>query len=190
MKQIKIQTQKNKIKAEEQEERLKELEKEKIDSLIIDLRDNSGGHLDTVTNMIDLFLGKNDIMYQLKKNDKTTKKYATGKRIKDYSVVILVNANSASASEIFASALQEQYKATLIGEKTFGKGTVQQAINLSTGSMVKYTIEEWLTSKGKSINKEGVKPDIEVKLDSKYFETYEEKDDNQLQKAIEFLKDK
>ena len=175
---------------EQFEKRLKKLEKEEIDSLIIDLRDNSGGHLKTVSTMIDLFLGQKDVMYQLKKNNKTTKVYGTGKRTRDYEIVVLTNENSASASEILASALQEEYGATLVGKKTFGKGTVQQAINLSTGSMIKYTTEEWLTSKGNQINKKGIKPDVEVELDSKYFETYEEKDDNQLQKAINILKDK
>ena len=167
---------------------LNELKEKGMEKLIIDLRDNSGGYLSTVTNMISKFVDKNTVIYQIKDKNKITKYTALNNETLDYKTVILVNENSASASEIMSSALQEQYGATIVGTKTYGKGTVQQTKDLSNGTLIKYTIEEWLTSNGKSIEKEGVTPDVEIELSEEYFNTYEKKDDNQLQKAIELLK--
>lgn len=167
-----------------------ELENQKIDSLIIDLRDNTGGHLETTVNIASEFLNKNQIVTQIKGKSKIEKIYSNKNKNRKINLIVLVNGNSASGSEMLAASLQEEYKATLIGEKTFGKGTVQRAYMLGNGKMLKYTTEEWLTSKGNSINKIGIKPTIEEKLNIKYYETYLEKDDNQLQKAIEILKDK
>ena len=167
---------------------LNELKEKGMEKLIIDLRDNSGGYLSTVTNMISKFVDKNTVIYQIKDKNKITKYTALNNETLDYKTVILVNENSASASEIMTSALQEQYGATIVGTKTYGKGTVQQTKDLSNGTLIKYTIEEWLTSNGKSIEKEGVTPDVEIELSEEYFNTYEKKDDNQLQKAIELLK--
>lgn len=175
---------------EQFEEKLQELKKENIKDIIIDLRDNTGGHLDTASNIIDLFLSKDDIMYQIKKDNKITKYKGTKEEEKNLNIVILTNENSASASEILTSALKEQYGATIVGEKTYGKGTVQQAITLQTGAMIKYTTEEWLTPNGNSINNIGIVPDVEIELNESYFETYEDKDDNQLQKAISVLQNK
>lgn len=167
---------------------LNELKEKGMEKLIIDLRDNSGGYLSTVTNMISKFVDKNTVIYQIKDKNKITKYTALNNETLNYKTVILVNENSASASEIMSSALQEQYGATIVGTKTYGKGTVQQTKDLSNGTLIKYTIEEWLTSNGKSIEKEGVTPDVEIELNEEYFNTYEKKDDNQLQKAIELLK--
>lgn len=167
---------------------LNELKEKGMEKLIIDLRDNSGGYLSTVTNMISKFVDKNTVIYQIKDKNKITKYTALNNETLNYKTVILVNENSASASEIMTSALQEQYGATIVGTKTYGKGTVQQTKDLSNGTLIKYTIEEWLTSNGKSIEKEGVTPDVEIELNEEYFNTYEKKDDNQLQKAIELLK--
>ena len=167
---------------------LNELKEKGMEKLIIDLRDNSGGYLSTVTNMISKFVDKNTVIYQIKDKNKITKYTALNNETLNYKTVILVNENSASASEIMSSALQEQYGATIVGTKTYGKGTVQQTKDLSNGTLIKYTIEEWLTSNGKSIEKEGVTPDVEIELSEEYFNTYEKKDDNQLQKAIELLK--
>ena len=103
-------------------------------------------------------------------------------------MVVLVDENSASASEIMASALQEQYGATLVGKKTYGKGTVQEMKELPNNTMFKYTIEEWLTSNGNSINEVGVNPDIEIDLGEEYYSNPVRENDAQLQKAIELLK--
>lgn len=167
---------------------LNELKEKGMEKLIIDLRDNSGGYLSTVTNMISKFVDKNTVIYQIKDKNKITKYTALNNETLNYKTVILVNENSASASEIMTSALQEQYGATIVGTKTYGKGTVQQTKDLSNGTLIKYTIEEWLTSNGKSIEKDGVTPDVEIELNEEYFNTYEKKDDNQLGKAIELLK--
>ena len=101
--------------------------------------------------------------------------------------MVLIDGGSASASEILASSLKENNKAKLIGVKSYGKGTVQKAYSLKSGATIKYTIQSWLTPKGNKIDKIGVKPDIEVKLDKKYLDDPSEKNDNQLQAAIKEL---
>ncbi|HJJ07905.1 MAG TPA: S41 family peptidase [Bacilli bacterium] len=168
-------------------EQLEELEKMKITSLIIDVRSNTGGHLTSVTSILDLFLNKTDVMYQIKSKDKIKKVYGTETSTRKYPIVVLTNELSASASEILASALKEAYGAKTVGIKTFGKGTMQNMLDLENGGMIKVTTEEWLTSKGNKINKDGVPVDYEVKLDEKYASNPSEETDNQLQKAIEVL---
>lgn len=168
-------------------EQLEELEKMKITSLIIDVRSNTGGHLTSVTSILDLFLNKTDVMYQIKSKDKIKKVYGTETSTRKYPIVVLTNELSASASEILASALKEAYGAKTVGIKTFGKGTMQNMLDLENGGMIKVTTEEWLTSKGNKINKEGVPVDYEVKLDEKYASNPSKETDNQLQKAIEVL---
>lgn len=170
---------------------LKSLEKKKIDSLIIDVRDNPGGHLDQVGDIISLFLDKSKIMYQIKSGNKTKKVYAKGDNKREYPISVLINGNSASASEILAGALQQSYKATVVGVKSYGKGTVQKEYSLKSGSSIKYTTETWLTPNGTSINKKGIVPDKVVELDDKYRDTFEKDDDNQLQEALDIVtKDK
>ena len=169
-------------------EELSKLEAQGMKSLIIDLRGNSGGYLSTVTNIISRFVDSNTVIYQIKQKDKTQKYYSLNNNTLNYKVVVLVDENSASASEIMASALQEQYGATLVGKKTYGKGTVQEMKELSNNTMFKYTIEEWLTSKGNSINEVGVTPDIEVDLGEDFYNDPVKENDAQLQKAIELLK--
>jgi len=168
-------------------EQLEELEKMKITSLIIDVRSNTGGHLTSVTSILDLFLNKTDVLYQVKSKDKIKKVYGTETSTRKYPIVVLTNELSASASEILASALKEAYGAKTVGIKTFGKGTMQNMLDLENGGMIKVTTEEWLTSKGNKINKEGVSVDYEVKLDEKYASNPSKETDNQLQKAIEVL---
>ncbi len=168
-------------------EQLEELEKMKITSLIIDVRSNTGGHLTSVTSILDLFLNKTDVLYQIKSKDKIKKVYGTETSTRKYPIVVLTNELSASASEILASALKEAYGAKTVGIKTFGKGTMQNMLDLENGGMIKVTTEEWLTSKGNKINKEGVPVDYEVKLDDKYASNPSKETDNQLQKAIEVL---
>ena len=161
------------------------LEKEGIESLIIDVRDNSGGYLHVAEDMIELFLSKDTIIYEMqdktgivKYMDKTTEK-------RSYPVAVLINGNSASASEVLASALQEQYGANLVGAKSYGKGTVQQTNDLNNGGMIKVTTDKWLTSKGIWLDKTGLEPTIKVELDNNYYTNPSDESDNQLQKAIE-----
>lgn len=168
---------------------LKRLENKNIDSLIIDLRDNPGGHLSQTREILSMFFNKKTVLYQLK--DKNTKKkiYSSSNETRSYPIVILVNDGSASASEIITSCFMENYKnIKVVGTTTYGKGTVQQSRQLSTGTSIKYTVQEWLTSKGKSINEKGIKPDEELLMNSEYYSSPTYNTDNQLQKAIEILK--
>ena len=165
------------------------LEKEKLDGLIIDLRDNSGGHLTTAEGIISLFLDSTHPIYQIKSKGKITKYYSKGKKDYDLKIAILVNGGSASASEVLTSSLSEQLGSVVIGEKTYGKGTVQELQTLPSGGKYKLTTKTWLTSKGKEVDKKGIDPDVEVSIDKKYLDDPNDENDNQLQKAIsEFLK--
>ena len=167
---------------------LNDLEKENMKSLIIDLRGNNGGYLTTVTNMLSIFLDKDKVIYQMQTKTGKKKYYSIKNGSKTYKVVILIDNESASASEIMASAMSEQYGAILVGEKSYGKGTVQITKDLKNGGMIKYTIQNWLTSKGKSIEKNGIKPDYEIKLNDEYANNPTKENDNQSQKAIDLLK--
>ena len=167
---------------------LDELEKEKIDSLIIDVRGNTGGHLTAVDSIIDIFLTKEQKMYGFKQNKETTYIYGTGKENKSYEIVLLGDESSASASEVLISSLRENLGSKFFGKKTYGKGTVQELVTLSDGTKYKLTIKKWLTPNGNWINDtEGIIPDEEVELDEKYFETLLDKDDSQLNYAINYL---
>lgn len=167
---------------------LTKLEKQDIDSLIIDLRGNTGGYLSTVTNMLEEFIDKGNVIYQIQSSS-GVKQYKTVKASeKKYKIVVLIDGGSASASEIMSAAMKEVYGATLVGQTTYGKGTVQTTKNLSNGSMIKYTIEKWLTPSGKNIDKEGIKPDYEVELGDSYKNNPTKENDAQLQKALDLLK--
>lgn len=166
---------------------LQKLEKENIDKLIIDLRSNVGGDLDTVINVASNFLTKKDVVVQMISKNKVDKKYAKGTNVKTYDMVVLINESSASGAEVLASTLNENLNATLVGTTTFGKGTAQKTKTLSNDSIIKYTVQTWKTSKGKEIDKKGITPTVELKLNENYFKTQKESDDNQLQKAIELL---
>lgn len=163
------------------EKELLSLEEQNIDSLIIDVRGNSGGYLTTVTDIISLFTKKDSVIYQLKTKDEIESISDKTDTSRDYPIVVLVDALSASASEVLCGALKENYGATVVGIKSFGKGKVQKAYTLSNGSMVKYTFQEWLTPLGNSIDGVGIVPDIEINFEGI------DKEDNQLGKAIEIL---
>ncbi len=169
---------------------LKQLEKENINCLIIDLRNNTGGYLTVAEDMISLFLNKDKVIYQIQKKASIKKYYSNGNDTKKYPIVLLVNETSASASELMTSALQEQLGATVIGKTTFGKGTVQELKKTDTNSEYKITTKKWLTSKGKWINGVGIKPDIEVDQNDQYFNSPTEENDTQLKKALEYVKNK
>lgn len=169
---------------------LENLKKENITNLIIDVRDNIGGELDTVVNIASNFLAKDDIVIQTISNNKTKKITSNKNSKKDYNIVVLINNGSASGSEVLAATLNENCNAELIGDTTYGKGTVQKTKKLASGSIIKYTVETWKTGKGKDINGKGVKPTIKINQNEKYYETQKQEDDAQLQKAIEILQNK
>ena len=166
---------------------LEELEKENISGLVIDVRGNSGGYLSGVTDILNLFLKKGDVIYQLESGNKKQIKKDTTKEKRDYPVAVLVNGGSASASEILASAIKESYNGFVVGTKTYGKGTVQQTTTLPDGSMVKYTVQKLLTPNGNWVNEVGVEPTDTVELDISYAENPIMENDNQLQKALELV---
>ncbi len=171
-------------------EELQKMENNGIDSLIIDVRDNTGGHLTSVENIMSLFLDKTHVIYQTETKKGITKKYSKGNKTKEYPIVVLQNQNSASASEMLTSTLKEEYGATVIGMKSYGKGTVQELVTLSSGKEFKFTTKKWLTPKGNWINKKGIEPDIEIELNEEYQNNPSNDTDNQLNKAIEYLSEK
>lgn len=156
---------------------LKQLKENGMESLVLDLRDNSGGHLSSAADILSLFLSNKRVMYQTKDNGKIEKFYSEGSEDFKGKIVILVNSNSASASEVVTASLQENLEATVLGKTTFGKGTAQRLITLSSGEQYKFTVKEWLTANGKTINGIGIKPDVE-----------EENENIYIDKAIELLK--
>ena len=165
--------------------KLKELEKEKIDGLIIDVRGNSGGYLNKVTDIASMFLEKGKVIYQLDTKGIVEQIRDESKEKREYPIAVLINKGSASASEILAAALQESYGAYLVGSDSYGKGTVQRAYTLESGATVKYTIQKWLTPKGTWINEKGLTPTHPIDLDVKYIMDPTDENDNQLQKALE-----
>lgn len=169
---------------------LKDLEDKKVDSLVIDLRNNTGGHLTVVEDMISLFLDKTNVIYQTQTKTNTIKFYSKGNETKKYPIVMLVNEASASASELMTAALKEQYGATVIGKTTFGKGTIQKLKSLSNTTEYKYTTKKWLTPKGNWINEIGISPDIDVDQSEEYYNTTSTADDIQLQKSLDYLSKK
>jgi len=156
--------------------------------IILDLRNNPGGYLDTAIEMSSEWVNEGIIVTEKFSEDKKNDYLPRGRaRLKDYPTVVLINGGSASASEIMAGALRDHKKATLVGEQTFGKGSVQTLKDFSDGSSIKVTIAKWLTPNGDSINESGIKPDVEVKMEK---EDYEEDRDPQMDKALEILKNK
>lgn len=170
------------------ETELKKIEKNNIDALIIDVRQNTGGHLISVENILNEFLTKNQISYVMEKNSKKTKYYGKAKENKKYSIVLLGDSGSASASEVLISSLRDNLNAYFIGEKTYGKGSVQELVTLSSGSQYKITTQRWLTPNLVCVSDtKGIAPDKEVVLSDEYYKTLKNEDDNQLQEAINYL---
>lgn len=169
-------------------EALTKLESGNMESLIIDLRGNSGGYLTTVSNMLELFVDRGKVLYKMQTNDGITEFKSNSKNEINYKIILLVDENSASASEIMAAAMKEDCGAVLVGKTTYGKGTVQTTKDLSNNAMIKYTIEKWLTPSGNNIDGEGIKPDYEVDLGEDYANNPIRENDAQLQYALDLLK--
>ncbi|MGB9598424.1 MAG: S41 family peptidase [Minisyncoccales bacterium] len=152
--------------------------KEKREKIILDLRGNSGGYLETAREIANYFLKRNEvILIEQEKNDQKLYLAKNDGILSNYRAIILVDGGTASAAEILAVALQENQKALLLGEKTFGKGSVQKLEQLKDGSLLKITFAYWLSPKGKKISEKGLMPDIEVKND-------ESEKDLQLERAL------
>ena len=169
------------------EKKLGEFEKENINNLIIDLRGNSGGYLQSTTDILEMFLEKNDLMFSLEYKAKTVKYKAETGMNKNFNIVVLINGGSASASEVLASALKDNEKATIIGSKSYGKGKVQMTGELEDGSMYKYTSAKWYRPNGECIDGVGITPDIVVEINENYFENPVIENDNQLMSAISYF---
>lgn len=171
---------------EQFKEHLKQLEDDKIDSLIIDVRSNSGGHLTTAVSILSVLLDKTHVIYQTDTKGKIEKFYSDGSQTKTYPIVVLQNESSASASELLSITLQEEYGATVIGMTSYGKGTVQELVN--NGDIeYKFTTKKWLSPKGNWIHEKGVVPDIVVEMDEVYSDEPNDANDNQLQRALNYL---
>ncbi len=166
-----------------------ELKDKGMERLVIDLRDNPGGLLTSVCDILREILPEGLIVYTEDKYGNREEETCDGKHQLDMPLAVLVNENSASASEIFAGAVQDHEVGTIVGTTTYGKGVVQELRQLSDGSAVKLTVSNYYTPNGNSINKVGIKPDVEVKLAAELLNkdeiTHEE--DNQLQKALDVI---
>ena len=173
---------------EQFETELKKLEKEGIDALVIDVRDNPGGHLQQTREILSLFFNKKQLLYQIQEKNEKQKVYAMNNKVRKYPIAILVDTNTASSAEIFSACFKDNYdKAVVVGTKTYGKGTVQKSQTLSSGSSIKYTTQKWLTSKGKWLDGKGVTPDINVEQSEEYYENPDDSNDQQLQEALKNL---
>ena len=163
-----------------------------MEKLVVDLRDNPGGLLNIVCDILREILPEGLIVYTEDKNGNRSEETCDGKNPLDMPLAVLVNGNSASASEIFAGAVKDYGIGTIVGTTTYGKGVVQSIRQLSDGSAVKLTVANYYTPNGNSINKTGIEPDVEVELDASLVNETEisHDEDNQLQAALKVLNDK
>ncbi len=180
----------DKVTAKQFEEAYNDLQGQKMEGLIIDLRSNPGGMLDVVCEISEYFVPKGLIVYMEDKYGERVEYMAEGGETFGKPLVVLVNENSASASEIFAGAVQDTKTGTVVGTQTFGKGVVQQVIDLGDGTAVKLTISKYYTPNGNDINNKGITPDIVEELNEELYQqaVITVEDDNQVQKALETLR--
>ena len=162
--------------------------REGMQGLILDLRGNPGGNLSTVCEIARMMLPEGLIVYTEEKNGDREEYTCDGSRQLREPLVVLVDSNSASASEILAGAVKDYGIGTLVGTTTFGKGIVQRIMKLSDGSAVKLTVSKYYTPKGNNIHEIGISPDVEVPFEAEAY--LEDGTDNQLDKAVEVLKEK
>jgi carboxyl-terminal processing protease len=169
-----------------------ELEKAGMKGLIVDVRNNPGGLLASVVKILDRLLPKGLIVYTEDKYGNRLEEDAIDEKMLTVPLAVLINGNSASASEIFAGAIQDYQIGTVVGTTSFGKGIVQKVIPLSDGTAIKLTISKYYTPKGRNIHGTGIKPDVEIDLDAEMKKevTVPIEKDNQLQEAIKIVKEK
>lgn len=174
-------------------DKITELQSSGMSKMIVDLRDNPGGVLDEACNMADMILPEGIITYTETKSGKRTD-YNSDAESLDIPIVILINENSASASEVFTGALNDYGKATVVGKKSYGKGIVQSVLPFYDGSGMSLTVAKYYTPNGTCIHGIGIEPDVEVDMPDEYKDMYasmvEHDKDTQLQKAIEIIKEK
>ena len=177
------------VTVEQYEKVFADLKEQGMERLVVDLRDNPGGLLNVVCDILRDVLPEGLIVYTEDKNGNRSEETCDGKNPLDMPLAVLVNGNSASASEIFAGAVKDYGIGTIVGTTTYGKGVVQSIRQLSDGSAVKLTIANYYTPKGNSINKTGIRPDVEVELSPELLNQEEitHEEDNQLQAALNSL---
>ncbi|MGP1612627.1 MAG: S41 family peptidase [Catonella sp.] len=180
------------VTAAQFKEAIDSLEKDGMQGLVVDLRDNPGGLLDVTCEMLDRMIKKGLLVYTVDKSGKRMDEEATDDLSFDKPVVILVNGNSASASEVFSGAMKDYKVATLVGTKTFGKGIVQSIVPFGDGTAMKVTVSKYYTPNGINIHGRGIEPDIVEELDKEALKDgkLERNEDNQLEKALDIVKDK
>lgn len=168
---------------------ISECKSAQVTSVLLDLRNNPGGYLDQAIKVASHWVNNGDIIVSEKRGGVVFKahKANTGQELAKLKTVILVNEGSASASEIVAGALKDYGLATLVGTKTYGKGSVQEVDALSNGTSIKITVARWFTPLDKNIDKEGIEPDIKVELSPEQTKALTQENDPQLQKAFELL---
>ena len=174
------------VTTEQFQQALDELEAQGMKGLVIDIRNNPGGNLDTVVEMLQMMLPEGDIVSIRDRNGEQEKFTCDGENEFDKPLAVLVNQYSASAAEIFSGAIQDYEIGSIVGVTTYGKGIVQDIIDLGDGTSMKLTTAEYFLPSGRSINEKGVTPDVEVEYE------YDEADpeyDNQLEKALEVIKE-
>lgn len=171
-------------------EALAVLKEQGMQGMILDIRSNPGGNLNTVVDICRMILPEGMIVYTEDRNGKREEYTCDGSREFKLPMVVLVNGFSASASEILAGAIQDYGIGTLLGTTTYGKGIVQQIISLKDGSAVKLTISSYFTPKGRNIHKKGIEPDEVCEFDAEAFYRNKDRYDNQLERAKELLKEK
>lgn len=164
----------------------KEIKKSSADRIVLDLRNNPGGLLDSAVNIASYFMDSDKVVTVEKFGDgkENTFKTTANGMLKNYPLVVILNKGSASASEILAGSLKDNRGVTIVGETSFGKGSVQEVRDLPEGASLKITIAKWYTPKGDSISEHGIKPDVEVKLTE---EDVKAEVDTQLDKAKELI---
>lgn len=169
---------------------VEDLKAQGMEGVVIDIRDNPGGLLSCVVEMLDYMLPEGTIVYTEDKNGKGDTYTSDAEHYFDLPLAVLVNGNSASASEIFSGAIQDYGTGTIVGTQTFGKGIVQSILPFNDGSAIKITVSRYFTPRGTCIHGEGITPDVEVDLDEelKTKLTISKEEDNQLQKAVEAVK--
>lgn len=165
-------------------------DRKKIDALVIDVRDNPGGHLDKTREILSHFFDKKTVLFQIENKNGTRKIKSLNNETKDYPIAVLINSGSCSASEILASTIDELYPNSFtVGTTTYGKGTVQKSQSLNSGNSIEYTTQKWLTAKGEWLGNKGVKPTYEVEETEEYCNNPVYENDEQLQVALQKIKE-